>query len=187
MLRATLTVLSCVVLLFGCSKEEQPSSAKNESQITPTQPAPSTPPKDASPPSVQQPILDTDAAKRLAEKKASEWFTAVKQGDGQTLVRLSAPPFYFDSEVLASSEDIAAKYQNMLSKPRGNDFRIDTMKSGEVGEFKKHGWITANDRIYANLSIKDDDMAVGLGIKGEGVLLVFRRAGPNLELAGFWD
>jgi len=50
MLRTTLIALSCVAMLFGCSKEETATPAKDSSQDAAAQPAASNETKDAAPP-----------------------------------------------------------------------------------------------------------------------------------------
>lgn len=142
-----------------------------------------------------------DDARREAERIATQWFDARRVADVDTLVRLSKPPFYFDNQILLSTGDLRARYQQFQPFPGEVLLKVDRMQSGTIREFKRLGYVTAHDRVIYGLQLGDDDIAVAITVsflpmkghgdgsrrEGETTGFFFRRVGSALEMAGFWD
>ncbi|NIS54654.1 hypothetical protein GWN42_22720 [candidate division KSB1 bacterium] len=129
------------------------------------------------------------SAKREAEKLTAEWFEAFEAGNVDTLVRLSRPPFFFDNEILMSESDINIRYRTTAERSGDREStRVDRIMSGTIREFKDLGYIDeARDRMMGRMKLNENDIAVFLVMKGEGIGFYFRRREEGVEMVGFWD
>jgi len=154
-----------------------------------------------SPSLVSSPNQNSVLSKQVAEKIGANWLAAIEHQDIETLVRLSDPPFYFDSEILVQTADIQNKYTQTMNKMRGGEMpKLRRIRVASIGELKneaeanKTGFDPKRDRLLSSLNLTDEDLVIILTFAnkegtgdGEATGLYTRRVGNELRLAGFWN
>ena len=130
-----------------------------------------------------------DAAVIEAENQVFEFWDAFMQGDFETLVALSPPPFYLSDETLFTVESIREAYGDP-GAPITNSIQVEVIFSGTISEGKSLGFITEEDTYLHSILVGDEDIAVIVFITvedypPEGTLYLFRRLEDRVEMAGF--
>ena len=126
--------------------------------------------------------------KSLAETIISNYLAAFKSRDVNSLVAMSSTPFYNDHEILISLSDVRDRFEKNFAEKNSNEFPvIKSIKVKTVAEWKNEGLIKGNDRILSNLNIPDDSYFGVAEFEKDALVIVFRKVGNNLKVAGIWD
>jgi hypothetical protein len=113
--------------------------------------AASPPPADTSGPG---PDLDE------AENVAIQWFSAMMDQDLDTLVALSAKPFYDgdgEGALLLSDADLRVRYRQDKAK---DPLRFSHLKAGTVADWKRINVLTGKERVFAAVRVAETDVVV---------------------------
>lgn len=124
----------------------------------------------------------------LAESMVSNFLAAFKSRDVDSLVAMSSTPFYNDHDILISLSDVRDRFERNFAGRNSNEFPlIKSIKVKTVAEWKSEGLIQGNDRILGNLNIPDDSYFGVAEFENNSLVIVFRKIGNDLKVAGIWD
>ena len=138
--------------------------------------------------SSSQPSITSSDFKLLAESIVSNYLAAFKSKDVNSLVAMSSTPFYNDHDILISLSDVRDRFEKNFAEKKSNEFPlIKSIKVKTVAEGKNEGLIKGNDRILSNLNIPDDSYFGVAEFEHDALVIVFRKIGNDLKVAGIWD
>jgi hypothetical protein len=132
--------------------------------------------------------IDTEQALKLAEKKTADWITAFNNGDKETLLNLSEPPFYLGDELLLNKADIEKKYGTILPRNPERRVKITGMRAYTIADLKKTKLVDASAEKWLNAqNLRDEDIGVVAMMRPDAVTFYFRRLDQDVQMAGFWS
>jgi hypothetical protein len=101
---------------------------------------------------------------------------------------MSSTPFYNDHDILISLTDVRDRFEKNFAAKNSNEFPlIKSIKVKTVAEWKNEGLIKENDRIMSNLNIPDGSYLGVAAFEHDALVIVFRKQGNDLKVAGIWD
>jgi predicted AAA+ superfamily ATPase len=134
------------------------------------------------------PVNSTIDYKIIAESMVSDFLAALKSRDVNALVAMSSTPFYNDHDILISLTDVRDRFEKNFAAKNSNEFPlIKSIKVKTVAEWKNEGLIKENDRIMSNLNIPDGSYLGVAAFEHDALVIVFRKQGNDLKVAGIWD
>jgi hypothetical protein len=132
------------------------------------------------------PSLPAQDYKRV-EKLSRLWAEAVAQRNVEKLVEISSPPFLFFETILANTDQIRRRYQQLMPDNVKGFCKIkDVQRLSEwmdrlpqpEGRKKVHDMQLKGDDLVALVCVLEDCE--------DDVLLFFRKQGSELKMAGIW-
>lgn len=154
-------------------------------------PPPSAPtPVQANPDSVP---VTTSVSPADVEQLVAKWLAAWLSGNADDFVAAAGTPFYFDKEVILTRADLRSRYVELAGSKLDTwkKLEIKSIKIQTVAQLQATGYDLTSDRIFRSMNLSTSDFAVSvqsaLNGRVEGMLVVVRRRGNAIEIAGMWD